>query len=105
MAKNRPKSVSKGYPVKVGNRYVSWYEYGCMLAESGQTLPLEAHPHLAQGYNKTRHQLNEFRLRLEVRLFLLGHFDFLPHLLDEIKPAIDVYVEQFGHTLETGRYA
>lgn len=98
----RRKSTSKGYPVKVGNTYVSWYSYGCMLAETGSPMPpIETiHPHMLQGYNKTRRQMKEFRLRVEVRAFLLGRFDFLPQYLDAMLPVIEAYVEQFGHTLE-----
>lgn len=43
---------AKGYPVKVGNRWVSWYQYGIMLFDSGVDCPRHAHPHLRQGYVK-----------------------------------------------------
>lgn len=96
----RPKASSKGYPVKVGTRYVSYYEYGNMLRESGAPRPHSAsHPHLLQGWDKMNRHMAEMRLRLEIRRYLQGKFNWLPSIVDTMEPAVEAYRERFGHTL------
>ena len=75
---------SLGYPVKVGNRYCSWYSYGCMMFECKQPLPtskdrLEVlHPHYVQGWIAAAKKHDAFMLSCMKEQERRGLFEFLP---------------------------
>lgn len=70
--------MSLGLPVKVGNRYYSWYSYGHLLYQSNQPLPRHAHPHLVQGYNKAAVEYAAYMLSCELEAWRKGLYKFLP---------------------------
>lgn len=76
----RAKSVSVGYPVKVGNRYVSWYSYGHMCFDARIPLPPKqtCHPHLVQGYRRAAVERIAFELSSLREAVRRGKASFLP---------------------------
>jgi hypothetical protein len=101
----RAKSVSIGYPVKVGTRYVSYYQYGHMLAESGAPEPNEgSHPHLIQGWKRCTRDKARDRIKQECRAYLQGRLSWIDYD-QEIESQVTDYQEQFGHTLHVGKSA
>jgi hypothetical protein len=71
---------SIGYPVRMGNKWVSWYEYGHSLFECKVPCPSPtiAHPHLIQGYMRAARDRLAFQLSCMREKQRQGKFEFLP---------------------------